>query len=184
MSCNRTSDVNECSEWQPTPHKENTWCCHSALECLLMPRESHTTNTHHLVLQVVQQRKQKAQRGNAHGQEQRLTEEGASVQGHRQGCDDAHQYMSGEEWVMNSVAGAAEEIRSTWQLAAKSKAEEVLKRFWGSLLQYVYIIWETEKLHMLPARTLPDCQLYLQMMCCRSIYHLRPKEADKITTAL
>lgn len=78
-----------------------------------MPWESHTTNTHHLVLQVVQKRKQKAQRGNAHGQEQRLTEEVASVQGHWHGCDDAPQYMSGEEWVMNSMAGAAEEIGST-----------------------------------------------------------------------
>lgn len=184
MSCNRTSHVNEHSEWQPTPQKENPWWCHPALECLLIPQESHTTDTHHLGLQVVQERKQKAQRGNARGQEQRLSEEAASVQSHRQGCEDPRRHMPGEEWAMNSMAGAAEEMGPTWQLAAKSEAEEVLMRFWDSLLQHVYIIWETEKLHMLPARTLPDCQLYLEIICCRNIYHLQSKEADKISTAL
>lgn len=80
------------------------------------------------------------------------------------------------------MAGATEELWSTQQLAASSEAEEVLKRYWISLLQYVYINWETEKLHMLPAKNVPDCQLYLQMIFCRSIYHLYTEEVDKTST--
>lgn len=56
---------------------------------------------------------------------------------------------------------------------SSSDTQEVLNRYWGSLLQYVYIIWGTEKLHMLPARTPPDCQLYLFAVEVSTICSLR-----------
>lgn len=90
-------------------------------------------------------------------------------------------HMWSEEWVKRSMAGATEEKESTKQLEVTVRQKKFRKDF-ELVFWYVYISWEIEKIHMLPAGTLPDCQLYLQMISCRSIYSVESEEVHKIST--
>lgn len=173
-------------------------------ECLL-PQESRNTDICQLVFQVVPMRKQKAQMGNAHSKKQWLSGELTACRATSKAVSILIQiswscpttrspkktaeienmgisiHMWSEEWVKRSMAGATEEKESTKQLEVTVRQKKFRKDF-ELVFWYVYISWEIEKIHMLPAGTLPDCQLYLQMISCRSIYSVESEEVHKIST--